>query len=141
MIRQENIYLSSDKQEFSKIYHPKGDRYLRGLESYLYHKDKKPISEAERLLKKGINPLGVRPVNVRIPLPANATPEQTQEWIIRTQAYSNPRVDTGVKAPDFHSGLQTGGVDREMVEKNAMGIIYQEAKIASARTPVLSPIY
>ena len=134
MIRQENIQLSSVKQEFSKIYHPKGNRYLRGLESYLYHKDLKPISEAERLVAKGINPLGVRPVNVVMPLPANATPAQTQEWIIRTQAYSNPRVDTGVKAPDFHSGLQTGGVNREMVQRNAVGMIYNEAKIASSRT-------
>lgn len=141
MIRQENIYLSSNKQEFSKLYHPKGNRYLRGLESYIYHKDKKPISEAERLLKKGINPLGVRHVNVRMPLPANATPEQIQEWIIRTQAYSNPRIDTGVKAPDFHSGLQTGGVNREMVEKNGMGIIYQEEKIASTRTQSVLAIY
>lgn len=137
MIRQENIYLSSDKQEFSKLYHPKGNRYLRGLESYLYHKDLKPISEAQRLIAKGINPLGVRPVNVQMPLPANATPEQTQEWIIRTQAYSNPRVDTGVKAPDFHSGLQTGGVNREMVQRNAVGMIYNEAKIASSRTQKL----
>ena len=141
MIRQENIYLSSDKQEFSKLYHPKGNRYLRGLESYLYHKDLKPISEAERLVAKGINPLGVRPVNVVLPLPANATPAQTQEWIIRTQAYSNPRVDTGVKAPDFHSGLQTGGVNREMVQRNAVGMIYNEAKIASSRTQKLIPNY
>jgi hypothetical protein len=141
MIRQENIYLSSDKQEFSKLYHPKGNRYLRGLESYLYHKDLKPISEAQRLVAKGINPLGVRPVNVILPLPANATPAQTQEWIIRTQAYSNPRVDTGVKAPDFHSGLQTGGVNREMVQRNAVGMIYNEAKIASSRTQKVLPVY
>jgi len=141
MIRQENIHLSSDKQEFSKLYHPKGNRYLRGLESYLYHKDKAPISEAQRLVAKGINPLGVRPVNVRLPLPANATPAQTQEWIIRTQAYSNPRVDTGVKAPDFHSGLQTGGVNREMVQRNAVGMIYNEAKIASSRTQKVLPVY
>ena len=141
MIRQENIQLSSDKQEFSKLYHPKGNRYLRGLESYLYHKDLKPISEAQRLVAKGINPLGVRPVNVVLPLPANATPAQTQEWIIRTQAYSNPRVDTGVKAPDFHSGLQTGGVNREMVQRNAVGMIYNEAKISASRTQKVLPVY
>ena len=141
MIRQENIQISNVKREFSKLYNPRGNRYLRGLESYLYHKDLKPISEAERLVAKGINPLGVRPVNVILPLPANATPAQTQEWIIRTQAYSNPRVDTGVKAPDFHSGLQTGGVNREMVQRNAVGMIYNEAKIASSRTQKILPIY
>lgn len=141
MIRQENIYLSSDSREFSKLFHPRGNRYLRGLESYLYHKDLKPISEAERLLKKGINPLGVQPVNISMPLPANATQAQIQQWIIRTQAYSNPRVDTGVKAPDFHSGLQTGGVNREMVHRNAVGMIYKEAKIAATRTQNLIPNY
>tara|TARA_R110000868_G_scaffold357285_2_gene618739 strand:- start:117 stop:542 length:426 start_codon:yes stop_codon:yes gene_type:complete len=141
MIRQENIYLSSDKQEFSKLYHPKGKRYLRGLDSYLYHKDLKPISEAQRLVAKGINPLGVRPVNVILPLPANATPAQTQEWIIRTQAYSNPRIDTGADFKPYVSGWETGGVNREMVQRNAVGMIYNEAKIASSRTQKVLPIY
>ena len=91
MIRQENIQIQSPTREFKKLYKPLGNRYLRGLDSYLYHKDLPPISEAQRLVAKGINPLGVRPVNVALPLPANASPAQIQEWIIRTQAYSNPK--------------------------------------------------
>ena len=141
MIRQENIQIQSPTREFKKLYKPLGNRYLRGLDSYLYHKDLKPISEAERLVAKGINPLGVRPVNVVLPLPSNASPAQIQEWIIRTQAYSNPRIDTGVKAPDFHSGWATNGVNREQIEKTAMGLVYTEAKIASARTQRLIPNY
>jgi hypothetical protein len=141
MIRQENIQLQSDAREFQKLYKPLGRRYLRGLESYMYFKDKKPISEAERLMSMGINPMGVRPVNIAMPPPANATKEQMYEWIYRTQSYSNPRIDTGVKVPDFHSGLQTGGVNRQMVERNGVGMIYEEAKIASSRTQKLLPIY
>lgn len=141
MIRQENIYLQSDTQQFQRLYNPLGKRYLRGLDSYNYFKDKKPISEADRLISKGINPFGVRPVNIAMPPPVNATKEQMYEWIYRTQSYTNPRVDTGVKAPDFHSGLQTGGVNREMVLRNGVGIIYNDTQITSSRTQKLLPIY
>ena len=140
MIRQENIELSSDKQEFSKLYHPKGNRYLRGLESYLYHKDKAPISTAQRLMAKGINPMGVRPVNVQLPLPANANKDQMMDWIIRTQALKNPRIASD--APKVLTpGQATGGVSREIVERNAVGLIYNEAKIASKRTQKVLPVY
>lgn len=141
MIRQENIQLSSDTQEFRKLYHPTGNRYLRGLDSYLYHKDLAPISEAERLIAKGINPMGVRPVNVSMPLPANATRAQTTEWILRTQAYKNPRVGVAGQAPSFQAGWATNGVNRERIERNSVGMIYSEAKIASSRTAKVLPIY
>jgi hypothetical protein len=140
MIRQDNIQLSSDKLEFRRLYKPKGNRYLRGLESYLYHKDLKPISEAERLMKLGINPLGVRPVSANLPLPKNATPAQIQEWIIRTQAYKNPRIASD--APQVLTpGQATGGVNRELIERNAVGLVYTEAKIASARIQKIIPVY
>ena len=139
MIRQENIQLSSDTQEFRKLYHPRGNRYLRGLESYLYHKDLAPISEAERLIAKGINPMGVRPVNVSLPLPANATRAQTTEWILRTQAYKNPRVGSAIQPPSFQAGWATNGVNREQIERNSVGMIYREAQLASSRTQNLIP--
>jgi hypothetical protein len=136
MIREENIQLSNDSLEFRKLYKPRGERYLRGLESYLYNKDRPPVSEAERLMKLGISPFGVRPVQVSIPLPKNATPAQIQEWIIRTQAYKNPRI-AGEAPQVLTPGQATGGVDREVVERNAVGLIYNEAKIASTRTQKL----
>lgn len=141
MIRQENIQLQSPVREFKALYKPLGNRYLRGLESYLYHKDLKPISEAQRLVAKGINPLGVRPVNAVLPLPANATPAQTQEWILRTQALRNPRVDSGAEFKPYVSGWATDGINRQQIEKTAMGLVYTEARIASTRTQNVLPIY
>ena len=140
MLRQENISIDPASREFSKIYKPLGKRYLRGLESYLYFKDKPPVSEAQRQMANGINPLGVRPVNITMPLPANATPEQIQEWVIRTQAYKNPRI-AGEAPPVLTPGQATGGVNRQMVERNGVGLVYQEAKIASSRTQKVLPVY
>lgn len=141
MLRQENISIDPASREFRKLYNPLGKRYLRGMESYLYHKDKPPTSEAQRQMGMGINPLGVRPVNIQLPLPANANKDQMMDWIIRTQALKNPRVDTGARPAPFHSGQQTGGVNREMVERNNVGVIYSEAKIASTRTQKVLPVY
>ena len=139
MIRQENIELFSPTREFETLFNPLGNRYLRGLESYLYHKDLPPISEADRLKAKGIPVFGVRPDNVQIQIPADATPEQRYQYMMRTQALQNPRIDTGLKFQPYVSGWATDGVNREMVERNAMGIVYREAKIASKRTQNLIP--
>ena len=141
MIRQDNIQLSSDKQEFQRLYKPLGEHYLRNEQSYLYFKDKKPVSSMDYQSKLGLTLLGTQPVNIALPLPANASPAQIQEWVIRTQAYSNPRVDTGIKAPDYHSGQQTGGVNREMVNHNGVGMVYNSVKVNYDRTPQPRPIY
>ena len=141
MIRQDNIQLSSDKQEFQRLYKPLGEHYLRNEQSYLYFKDKKPVSSMDYQSKFGLTLLGAQPVNIYLPLPANATPQQAYEHIYRLQAYRNPRVDTGIKAPDYHSGQQTGGVNREMVNHNGVGMIYNSVKVNYDRTPQPRPIY
>ena len=140
MLRQENISIEPVGREFSKLYKPKGKRYLRGLESYLYFKDKKPVSTAEQLMAKGINPMGVRPFIVQLPLPANANKDQMMDWINRTQALKNPRIASD--APKVLTpGQATGGVSREIVERNAVGVIYNGAKIPSKRTQKVLPVY
>tara|TARA_R110000803_G_scaffold197206_1_gene260670 strand:- start:1135 stop:1560 length:426 start_codon:yes stop_codon:yes gene_type:complete len=138
-LRQENIDLQSPNREFKSLYKPLGNRYLRGLDSYLYNRSAKPISAAERLMSKGISPFGVQPDNIILDIPKNATREQRIEYLYRQNALNNERFDTGAKFQKYNSGLSTGGVNRDMVEELNIGLIYSTTKRDEKRNQNILP--
>jgi hypothetical protein len=141
-LRQDNVDLQSATTQFNRLYQPLGPRYLRGLDSYMYNRNKAPISTAERLIKHGIAPLGTKPNNVNINVPASASREQKLEYLYRQDALRNRRVDDGARFQPYNSGLSTGGVNRDMTEKLGIGMVYTTSKRDSKRVQnLIPPIY
>ena len=141
-IRQDNIYLQKSSTQFNRLYKPLGNRYLRGLDSYMYHKNKPAISEAERMMKQGLSPFGTKQEDVYINVPASASHEQKLEYLYRQDALRNKRVDDGAKFEPYNSGLSTGGVNRDMVQKLNIGLVYTTSNRDKKRTQnLIPPIY
>ena len=141
-LRQVNINLQRSSTQFKRLYKPLGNRYLRGLDSYLYNREQPAMSMAERLMKKGVSPMGTKQDNVYINVPASASYEQKMEYLYRQDALRNHRVDDGARFQPYNSGLSTGGVNRDMTEKLGIGLVYSTTKRDSRRIQnLIPPIY
>lgn len=138
-LRQDNVKLQPAQTQFNRLYKPLGNRYLRGLDSYLYNKNKPAISMAERLREQNVKPFGVPKNDVFINVPQNASREQKLEYLYRQNALHNKRVDTGATWQPYNSGLSTGGVDRNMTERLNMGMVYSTTKRDEKRIQKLIP--
>ncbi len=141
-IRQDNIYLQQSSRQFNRLYQPLGNRYLRGLDSYVYHRNKPAISEAERMMQKNLSPFGIKEQNVYINVPDSASHEQKLEYLYRQDALRNKRVDDGAKFEPYNSGLSTNGVNRDMVQKLNIGLVYTTSNRDEKRIQnLIPPIY
>ena len=138
-VRQVNINLQSATTQFDRLYRPREQRYLRGLDSFMYHRNQPAMSMAERLMKKDISPFGVTSDRIMINVPDSASDEQKMEYLYRQDALRNNRIDDGAKFQSYNSGLSTGGVNRDMVEKLNIGLIYSASKRDETRIQNLVP--
>jgi hypothetical protein len=142
-LRQYNVKVRSSKIEFERLYRPLGNRYLRGLDSYMYNRNQPALSMAQRLMKQGLSPMGTKEDNVFINIPASASDAQRMEYLYRQNAMVNrPRVDNGATFPLYSSGLSTGAMNRNTEHKDAIGMIYLTTRRDTKRIPdIIPPVY
>jgi hypothetical protein len=132
-LRTDNVDIRPAKVEFNRLYAPLGNRYLRGLDSYLYNKDKPAISMNQRLKKQNIDAFKPMKNQIIMNIPKSATYEQKVEYIYRQNAFKNKRIDTNAKFQSYNSGLSTGNMNRQEQNKRNIGIIYSTSNRDKSR--------